>query len=259
VTPSLLQQAAQAAQRAADLARVEILSRFRSVAIEHKADGSPVTEADRQAEQAIRKSLRESFPDFGILGEEFGAEEARSGSDAPRWVVDPIDGTIAFSRGIPLFSTIIALLDESGEPVVGLIDLPALDERLVGWKNGGCFLGDRPVRVSRATELESALVSHGDAFCFDAARERSLYEALARELRMFRGYTDAFGHAQVLTGGIDVMIDMDLNPWDAAATQLLVPEAGGKCFTRSRNGGKKLDLIFGSPALVENLAGRLTT
>ncbi len=259
VKTSTLERAAQVAQTASDLARREILPRFRSVAVELKADGSPVTEADRSAEQVIRSTLREAFPDFGILGEEFGEEPgAREGE--PSWVIDPIDGTIAFSRGIPLFSTIIALLDEEAEPVMGLIDLPALGERVVGWKGGGCFMGgpmgNRPVRVSQATDLAKALVSHGDPYCFDRAEERGMFERMSREIGMLRGYTDAFGHLQVVTGGVDVMVDMDLNPWDAAATQLLVPEAGGRCFTRRRS-GSKMDLIFGSPALVEELVGYL--
>ena len=227
---------------------MEILPRFRKVATEFKADGSPVTEADLAAEKVIRETLSKAFPDFGCLGEEFGAEGS---DDAPRWIVDPIDGTIAYSRGIPLFSTIIALV-EDGTPVLGLIDLPALDERIVGWSGGGCRLNGSPIRASRASDLPNALVSHGDPYCFEAAGERGAFERMAREIKMLRGYTDAFGHAQVLTGAVDAMVDMDLNPWDAAATQILIQEAGGSCVTRERP-GDKLDLIFGSPALVEEL------
>src|ERR1700741_1851424 len=106
--PLPLEDALRVAQAAADRARREVIPRFRSVAVETKRDGSPVTEADREAERVIRAVLREAFPDHRILGEEFGAEGA---GDGPCWVIDPIDGTIAFSRGIPLFSTLIALLD----------------------------------------------------------------------------------------------------------------------------------------------------
>jgi fructose-1,6-bisphosphatase/inositol monophosphatase family enzyme len=211
MSPIDLAAAAQAAEEAADLARAEILPRFRAVAVETKSDGSPVTEADRAAERAIRRRLRAAFPDFGVLGEEFGAE----GGDGPRWVVDPIDGTIAFSRGIPLFATLIALVD-GGEPVLGLIDCPALDERYVGWRGGGCRRNGAPTRVSQRTDLREAIVSHGDPFCFDLFGARAAFERMAREIPMLRGYTDAFGHAQVLAGG-------------------------------------KLGLIFGSPARVEQL------
>ena len=95
-------------------------------------------------------------------------------------------------------------------------------------------------------------MSHGDPFCFDRFGARDTFMRLAREIPMLRGYTDGFGHAQVLNGGVDAMIDLDLNPWDAAATQILVVEAGGRCVTR-KGGGGKVGLIFGSPALVEQL------
>ena len=245
--PQTLQAAARAACLASDGARREILPRFRDVSVETKADGSPVTEADRAAEEIMRKILREAFPEFGVLGEEFGAE----GATDVRWILDPIDGTIAFSRGIPLYSTIIALV-EDGEPVLGLIDLPALDERIIGWKGGGCRLNDRPVAVSTQHDPKRALISHGDAFCFEQAGKKDAFLRMTADLPLFRGYTDAFGHAQVIAGAVDAMVDMDLNPWDAAATRILIPEAGGRCVTRERP-GNKLDLVFGCPALVDSL------
>jgi histidinol-phosphatase len=248
-----LAAAARVAEAAADRARAEILPRFRRVATERKSDGSPVTEADRAAERAIRETLREARPDWGILGEEYGAEGP---GDGPVWVVDPIDGTIAFSRGIPLFGTIVALL-EDGEPVLGLIDLPTLDERYVGFRSGGCRRNGEPVRVSDASDLESAVVSHGDPFCFALAGQRDAFLRMAREIPILRGYTDVFGHAQVLGGSVDAMVDLSLNPWDAAATQVLVPEAGGECITRRDLQGK-LGLVFGSPVLVEQLADFLS-
>ncbi len=245
-----LAAAALAAQAAADAARREILPRFRHVAVETKQDGSPVTEADREAEQAIRRVLRDHDPSIGILGEEFGAE---GGQDGLRWVVDPIDGTIGFSRGIPLFSTLIALL-EDGEPRLGLIDLPALDERTVGWQGGGVTRNGSPVRVSQQDDPRKAMVAHGDGYAFDHFGARPALERLVAEFPMFRGYTDAFGHALVLHGAVDAMIDLGLNPWDAAATQVLVPEAGGRCVTIDRSDeGRGLGLVFGSPSLVERL------
>jgi len=242
-----LEAAARVADEAANLARAEILPRFRSVSVETKADGSPVTEADRAAERAVRAHLAAAFPDFGVMGEEFGAE----GGDGPQWIIDPIDGTIAFSRGIPLFTTLIALV-EDGQPVLGLIDCPTLDERYLGWLGGGCRRNGAPVRVSQATDLRRALVSHGDPFCFDRFGARDAFLRMAREIPMLRGYTDGFGHAQVLGGGVDAMVDVDLNPWDAAATQVLVPEAGGRCVTLPPVDGK-LGLVYGAPALVDAL------
>jgi histidinol-phosphatase len=246
-----LAEAARIAGGAADLARAEILPRFRNVGVETKDDGSPVTEADRAAERAVRARLADAFPDHAVLGEEYGGEAAAG----PCWVIDPIDGTIAFSRGIPLFTTLIALLDE-GEPVLGLIDCPALDERYVGWKGGGCRRNGVPTRVSEETDLRRAIVSHGDPWCFEHFGRPEAWTRLAREIPFLRGYTDAFGHAQVLGGGVAAMVDFDLNLWDAAATQVLVPEAGGRCVTLpGPDGGPdaKVGLVFGAPAVVDQL------
>jgi len=261
-----LERAARVACEAADRARLEILPRFRSVAVETKNDGSPVTEADREAERSIREVLRGAYPGHGLLGEEFGAEgevlTAATGTSAspypegPTWIIDPIDGTVAFSRGIPLFSTLIALVVE-GEPLLGLIDLPALQERYVAIRGGGARRNGEILRVSTATELRGAIVSHGDPFCFDRAGQRPAFERMAREIPVLRGYTDAFGHAQVIAGAVDAMVDFDLNPWDAAATQILVAEAGG-AFELLRQPNGKLGIVFGSAALVEQLMGFLT-
>jgi histidinol phosphatase-like enzyme (inositol monophosphatase family) len=247
-TPNL-EEAAQVAGRACDLARKEILPRFRNVAVEFKADGSPVTEADRAAERAIRQVLEAAYPDFGLLGEEYGEREG--GEGGLQWIVDPIDGTIAFSRGIPLFGTLIALI-EDGEPVLGIIDLPALDERYVGWKGAGCRRNGQPVRVSQRTDLAQCLAGTGDRICFEWAGRQAGLERILEAIPLVRSYTDAFGHAMVLSGALDVMVDCDLNPWDAAATQLLAVEAGGACVTL-RGARNKLDLIFGSPRLVEQV------
>jgi histidinol-phosphatase len=245
---------AKLAARAADAARAEILPRFRNVGVEIKRDGSPVTEADRAAEQAIRRVLHEGDPSAAILGEEFGVEgDVQHGA---AWVIDPIDGTIGFSRGLPLFSTIIARL-EGGVPVLGLIDLPGVDERTVGWKGGGVTRNGVAVRCSTATDLRKSLVAHGDVFCFDLCGERAAFERMAKTIPLLRGYTDAFGHAQVIGGGVDAMVDLHLNPWDAAATQILVPEAGGRCLTIEYPDVGKLGLVFGAPALVDQLAGWL--
>lgn len=245
-----LQRAAEVATRACDRAREQILPRFRDVAVEFKADGTPVTEADRAAERVIRQVLQEAYPDFGLLGEEYGAG-GNSEPGKPQWIIDPIDGTISFSRGIPLFGTLIALMEDE-KPVVGVIDLPALDERYVSWAGGGCSRNGQPVRASQADRLDRALISVGDPICFEWAGRRPVLDRLQTTVPLVRGYTDAFGHAMVLTGALDAMVDCDLNPWDAAATQLMAVEAGGACVTRIGARGR-LDLIFGSPALVEQI------
>ena len=248
-----LERVAEAAEGAADCARAEIWPRFRKVSVEHKSDGSPVTEADRAAERAIRKHLRSCFPDFGLLGEEYGRDGSTEG---PQWIIDPIDGTIGFSRGIALFSTLISLAID-GEPVMGLIDLPGLGERYVGWKGGGCRRNGVPTRVAQTSDLRDAIISHGDPYSFDWFDQRPAFEKMAREIPMLRGYTDAFGHGQVLAGGVGAMVDLALNVWDVAATQVLIPEAGGRCVTLPEYRGKT-GLVIGSPALVEQLCGFLS-
>jgi len=245
-----LADALRCAEAAADAARKEILPRFRNVGVETKRDGSPVTEADRAAERAIREVLRRFDPELAILGEEYGADGDAS---ARGWLVDPIDGTIAFARGLPLYGTLIALVDE-GEPVLGLIDLPSLGERTCGHRGGGVRRNGAPVRCSQEREFSRALVSHGDPFAFELFGMKPAWTRLAAETRMLRGYTDAFGHAQVVNGSVSAMVDVNLNPWDAAATQALVPEAGGSCRTLAPGpNGRGVGLVFGSPAIVERL------
>jgi histidinol phosphatase-like enzyme (inositol monophosphatase family) len=248
-----LERVALAAQGAADRARAEILPRFRRVSVQHKSDGSPVTEADMAAERAIREHLQSCFPEFGLLGEEYGGDRSIEG---PCWIIDPIDGTIGFSRGIALFSTLISLAID-GEPVMGLIDLPGLGERYVGWKGGGCRRNGVPTHVAQTSDLQSAIISHGDPYSFDSFQQRPAFERMAREIPMLRGYTDAFGHGQVLAGGVGAMVDLSLNVWDVAATQVLIPEAGGRCVTLPTQRGKT-GIVIGNPQLVEQLCAFLS-
>lgn len=251
-----LAAAARVAEAAADAARREILPRFRRVAAETKGDGTPVTEADRAAERAIRALLREATPEIAVEGEEYGREGAAGGR---AWVVDPIDGTLSFSRGVPLFGTLIALVEDE-RPLLGLIDLPALGERTVGWRGGGVRRNGEPVRVSQRADLADALVAHGDPAAFAQFGERDAWLALARDLPRLRGYTDCFGHAQVIAGAVDAMVDLSLNAWDAAPTRVLVEEAGGRCATLRRDdrADYPYGLVFGSPALVDVLLGYLS-
>ena len=258
IRESELRAALVVAHQACDRARAEILPRYRRVAVDRKGDGSPVTEADLAAERAIREVIQEAFPEDAILGEEFGETAgAQAGRSAARrrWVVDPIDGTIAFSRGIPLFTTLVALL-VNDEPVLGVIDLPAVDDRIGGMRGGGVWRGEERLSASTAgtataNVFEDALVCHGDLFCFERAGLRALYDAMSHEIPKLRGYTDAFGHLLVLSGAADAMVDCDLNPWDAAVTRVLAAEAGGVCWVRERESGRKLDLIFGGAAYVQ--------
>lgn len=234
-------------ESASDRARAEILPRFRNVVVETKSDGSPVTEADRAAERAIRATLAEGTPHVRIVGEEYGGEAG----EGLHWLVDPIDGTLSFSRGIPLFTTLIALVDD-GEPVLGLLDLPALGERYVGWRGGGVRCNGETVRASTVGSIDDAMIAFGDRPYFEMAGEERWHERLRNELPNTRGYADSFGHALVIRGALDAMVDPYLHPWDMGPTRVLVSEAGGRCELVEHAGGAG-GLVIGSPPLVDAL------
>jgi myo-inositol-1(or 4)-monophosphatase len=140
-----------------------------------------------------------------------------------------------------------------------LIDLPALGERSVGWQGGGAWCNGKPVHASAREKLGQAVVAHGDPYCFDMFGERSAWERLAREVPILRGYSDCFGHAMTVRGAVDAMVDLSMNPWDAAATRILVTEAGGRCALLDRGDVDfALGLVFGSPPLVEQLLDYLS-
>lgn len=210
--------------------------------VELKADRSPVTIADRQAEEHLRAHIAKAFPDDGILGEEFPAVAGKSGY---RWILDPIDGTKSFVHGVPLYGTMIAVefgespsprspLAEPPEPrvVVGVVYLPALDECVYASSGGGTWLlrGGAPpkqVRVSACAQLNDALFVTTSIQTFERLGRREAYDAIARAARLTRTWGDCYGYLLVATGRAEVMIDPVMNVWDAAAVQLIVEEAGG--------------------------------
>lgn len=220
----ILDEAVDIAQRASAIA----LSHFRkTLLIEMKADHTPVTVADKKTEEAIRKDLGRLFPSHGILGEEFGTEIPNA---EYVWTVDPIDGTRSFIRGIPLFGTLLGLLHK-GNPVVGVMVLPALKETYYAASGMGTFCNGTQVRVSPISSLKNALVSCGDVSCFESTGHMRLLLSLMRKAELVRGYTDCFGHAMLLRGAIDAMIDPLVAIWDVAPIACLVKEAGGEYFS----------------------------
>lgn len=250
-----LARARDLAVAAARAPRDIILAAFRSpeLAVEAKGDGTPVTAADRSAEALIRARLRESteFGAFGILGEEGGEDE---GAAPYRWLVDPIDGTRSFARGLPTFGTIVALEERnSGRPLVGVIHLPVTDETLAGASGLGAERGGRRLRVSTASQLRDAVVSLADGAEFRAAGMEDAYAAVHAACDRVRGYTDCWAHARVIAGEVDAMLEPDLSPWDVRATQLLIAEAGGAWRARPSRREGKLDVVFGSRELVARL------
>ncbi len=191
---------------------------------EFKEDDTPVTAADREAERLIRESIRSRYPGHGIVGEEFGDEEGAETSH--RWIVDPIDGTKAFVRGVPLYAVLIGL-EIDGVCEVGVAYFPALDSMLCAATGEGCFLNGRRTRVSKTQRLGDGIVCFTDAKGFEKYGREAEWRRVLSVAGEARGWSDAYGHALVATGGADLMLQPALNPWDAAPFPPILREAGG--------------------------------
>lgn len=196
------------------------------LAADAKGDGSPVTVADREAEALLRARIRSRFPGHGILGEEFGEEGEGS---SVRWILDPIDGTRSFMRGVPLYGVLIGI-EAEGEPVVGVAHFPALMGETVAAARGlGAWWNGRPAQVSRVGRLDGAALLTTDP-------ERVLaspgtgpgWRRLSRRVALCRSWGDAWGHALVATGRAEAMVDPVLSSWDAAPLHTILEEAGGR-------------------------------
>lgn len=194
--------------------------------VEHKSDASPVTIADRRAEEQLRATLARAFPDDGLLGEEFGALDGTSGR---RWIIDPIDGTQSFIRGVPLYGVLLGLEDR-GRCVVGAVAFPALGETYWAGQGAGAWVNGTRIHVSRVTRLADATVLTSDAKPEHYGDVYPGYERLLRRTARQRGWGDCYGYALVARGAADVMVDPKLNPWDIAAILPLLEEAGGTFF-----------------------------
>jgi histidinol phosphatase-like enzyme (inositol monophosphatase family) len=218
-----LRELLEVAVDAARTGGARTLSYFNAgVAVEWKADGSPLTNADRESERAIREVIGRAFPDHGILGEEEG--ETR-GAAPYRWIIDPLDGTRSFVRGVPLYGTLVGL-ERRGEPVVGVVYLPALDEIVAAAQRLGCTWNGRPCRVSTVDRLDDALVVVTDE---RTARRRSgAYLRLADATALQRTWADCYAYVLVATGRAEVALDPIMNVWDCAALLPIVEEAGGR-------------------------------
>jgi len=213
----------------ADAARVHTLSGFRTeIAVDNKwATGfDPVTEADRAAEKAMRQTLAERRPDDGIFGEEFGHH---TGTTGWTWYLDPIDGTRAYIAGLPVWTTLIGLVDGDGNAVVGLIDQPVLDERYLGGPNGTELQrgGDtRRLSVSACDDLRRSIISTTDAFILSPS-EQAAWTHLRHTARLARYGLDGYAYARLAAGTIDLVAESGLAPYDAAALIPIVRGAGG--------------------------------
>jgi histidinol phosphatase-like enzyme (inositol monophosphatase family) len=200
--------------------------------VEDKADRSPVTVADRSAEELLRERIGARFPADGIIGEEFGTASGTSGFD---WTLDPIDGTKSFIHGVPLFTTLVAILNDE-QPVAGVIHAPALAETVYAAKGGGCWhlakdeAHPRRAHVSQVQALSDGLLLTSEIEGFRShsrADAMDVFMRLQQTARVARTWGDGYGYLMVATGRAEAMIDPLMNLWDAAPLQPIIEEAGG--------------------------------
>lgn len=228
--PSPLDQRFALAIEAAREAGQITLQYFRrdDLAVDRKSDDSPVTIADRSAEQYLRERILARFPNDGVLGEEFGETAGTSGF---QWILDPIDGTKSFIHGVPLYGVLIGVVFD-GESQIGAIQIPALDECVYAAKGLGAWYrsGDRPpkpARVSQTAELSNGLFLTSEVRSFDQIGRRDAYDKLQNEARLTRTWGDCYAYLMVATGRAEVAVDPLMNVWDAAALLPILEEAGG--------------------------------
>lgn len=219
----------------ADAADAATMERFKALdlTVETKPDMTPVSDADRAAEELIRSSLRRSRPRDSIVGEEFGTD----GHGPRRWVIDPIDGTKNYVRGVPIWATLIALLDTTGpegeEAVVGLVSAPALGRRWWASKNAGAFTGRSltsasRIQVSEVSDLTDASLGYSDILEWEQAGRLDAMLELQRTCWRARGYGDFWPYMMVSEGTLDLCAEPELELWDMAANSVIVQEAGGR-------------------------------
>ncbi len=210
-----------------------------------KPDQTPVTQADREAEQAITRMLGRAFPDWGFLGEEFGER----GSREIRWIIDPIDGTKNFIRRIPIWAVLIAL-EERGEITTGVVLNPVTGELFTARRGEGAFLNGERLRVSECEAMKDATVLHSG---LRLVREAGHWDGFVRLFdagSRTRGFGDYYGYGLVAEGKAEIYVEVDLKPWDVAPVKILVEEAGGRLTDFSGR-----PTIYGGTVLATN--GRL--
>jgi histidinol-phosphatase len=221
---------------------------FRSsdLPVDRKPDRSLVTKADLDVETAVRELVAERHPELGVFGEEHGEDKGRSGA---RLIVDPIDATANFARGLPIFATLVAIEDE-GEIVAGLVSAPALHERWHAARGQGAWAGTRRLSVSRVSAIEDAQVFHGSLAGAEAVPNTQRIPALLARSWRQRGVGDFYQHMLVAEGCGEIALDPVVMPWDIAPLQVIVEEAGGVATTfdgrRSIYAGS---LVTGNPAM----------
>ena len=228
--------AVEVAMAAADAADALALASFRqSIEIEQKDDDSFVTEADRSVERAIRSRIIERFPDHGLVGEEYDEEHSESGR---RWIIDPIDGTHNYMRGVPVFATLLAL-EIDGELAVGVVSAPALARRWFAWQGGGAWATDlvpdgwdrastKRISVSRVDRLDATSIIYSSVPSVAHSSLAPGFLLLLQDVWRDRGLGDFYGYMLVAEGAAEVMLESELKLWDLAGPRAVFAEAGGR-------------------------------
>ncbi len=253
-----LEELLELARRAALAPAAMILEGFRNpqLQVDLKADGSVVTRADRDSERLIRQIVASAGP-WPLLGEEFGSGESPSPAAAHRWVLDPIDGTLGYTRGLPTFGTLLAF--ESMAPLralVGAIHLPAAAETYSAARGLGAWCNGIRIQVAPDRALRDCIVAHVPPANFERARLAAGFQRLMRAGTQLRGCHDCWSHAMAARGALDALVELGLNRWDIAATEVIVEEAGGACRIRpSHYGPGKYDVVLGNVRTVDEIAG----
>ncbi len=223
MTPSLSELMRFAVETAHDAGRLTLGYFQAGVQPEFKPDDSPVTVADRKAEELIRQRIETRYPDHAIVGEEYGQTERESDF---RWIIDPIDGTKAFVRGVPLYAVLIGLEIE-GRCEVGAVYFPALNDMIYAASDAGCFWNGRPARVAPTERLDRSYLAFTGAENFARFGRLETWQRLLQRCYHCVGWSDAYGYALVATGRVEIMLDPVLNPYDCAPFPPILREAGG--------------------------------
>ncbi|GHV14291.1 histidinol phosphate phosphatase [Fibrobacterales bacterium] len=230
--------------RAGDLAQAEILKYWNSsFSVEWKVDSTPVTIADKKAEEAVREFALKETPEWGFIGEEFG-ENINNKQSEYQWVIDPIDGTKAFIHTVPLFGTLIAIVHK-GVSIAGLIQLPALNSKIWAIKGGGAFRDGKRIFTSNTAKLADSLVLSGTINTMEDKGYGDWFSKLRKGAQLYRGWGDCYGYYLVACGRAEIMSDPVVSLWDIAPYPVIFSEAGGKFSTLA--GETSLFFTEGSP------------
>ena len=236
----------------AEASAAQIMPYYLNCVVNVKPDGTEVTDADRRAEEIVREMITKQFPDDSILGEEFGATNGSKTQHC--WVIDPLDGTAWFTLGVPIFGTLIALLEDD-EPLIGVIHFPVTNETVYAGKGLGCWFkagnaSPVQIRVNSKVDLKEAVVSaagvHSSNIHVNSDQVPYNLTRLIHQAKKFRFCGDCLQHALVCRGRIHVAVDTLMQPWDSAAIIPCIEEAGGTATTLS---GQREGVVFGGSLL----------